>query len=109
MDTISVKTTASFVFGSTGLSNADKYLIIVYSVKTDVAQRPGQEISYSVLEAQVHYGKKVRTLANGNLGIRTTTSTADYKLDVIGLARCESLTQYSSKDYRQGYLDFRFF
>lgn len=38
---------------------------------------------------------------NFNLGIRTTSPTTGYKLDVIGAVRCESLTQYSSRDYKQ--------
>lgn len=34
-------------------------------------------------------------------GIGPTNPTAGYKLDVIGKVRCESLTQYSSRDYKK--------
>lgn len=36
-----------------------------------------------------------------SLGIGTASPTAGYKLDVIGAVRCESLTQYSSRDYKK--------
>jgi len=82
MDTTGARTAGGLVFGSTGLTNADKRLAAVYGVKTDSATTGGTgDMVFGTWNAGT-YGEKARILANGNVGVGT--ASPGFKLDVAG-------------------------
>ncbi|MEI8327633.1 MAG: hypothetical protein WCG02_00660 [Candidatus Taylorbacteria bacterium] len=91
----------SMEFGSTGLSNSDKRIAIIYGTKTDAGTAGGTgDLVFGTFNSGT-YGERMRILSGGSVGIGTTNPVGN--LTVAGTLA--SPTAFQNGDFGQIYVN----